>query len=295
MFEIPVLTIHDDELKKEKRRLKFASAKPEVEEEIDEEKQKATPFPCEEYGCSRRFGNFQGFKIHMKSSHKYSEKDFDKYCDICGRQFSSKNSLNSHIENAHYFHCEQCEQKFQEKHSLESHVRRMHGRVKNNCTECGASFRSAETLKLHMKIHEKPNFDCSKCSRQFMTKHELENHILDHEQREKFEKEREEEEARENAKRWRCDRPTCNKTFLTEKSFKMHEEMHSAEDDSRKECPKCHKFFMTDKSLNFHMETSHPDIDLGTVTTYYLTYMKGHARNACQKLVGTKNRSSKIR
>lgn len=266
--DIHILTNHTEEESKENRRLKKAAASALAGDDEAPVEENTSPFPCEEYGCKRGFTNFQGFKIHMKSSHKYAESDFKNYCDICGRRFSSKNSLNSHVENAHYFHCEQCDQKFQEQFSLDSHVRRMHKKVQNKCADCGASFRSEETLKLHAKIHERPQFKCTVklCSREFMTKGELDMHIFEHDEKEKENRQREEEEARENAKRWRCDLPQCNKTFLTEKSFKMHEDMHSAEEDSRKECPKCHKRFMSEKSLKFHIETSHPDMDLDQVS-----------------------------
>ena len=64
-----------------------------------------------------------------------------------------------------------------------------------------------------------------------MTKGELDLHTFEHEQKKKFEKDREDEINRQNAKKWRCDRKTCEKSFLTEKSFQMHMDMHEAEDD----------------------------------------------------------------
>ena len=68
---------------------------PNKDEEARAEKELARaaayPFPCED--CDKRFANFSGMKVHMKSSHKYREADFANHCDICGRKFSSQRSL----------------------------------------------------------------------------------------------------------------------------------------------------------------------------------------------------------
>ncbi|CBY22451.1 unnamed protein product [Oikopleura dioica] len=262
--EMHISLAHDGDIDREKR--KRAKTKEEAEKmDVEEEEDLVNSFKCDEYPCKRKFPTWHGLKIHLKSSHKYTTADFALNCDTCGRKFSTKTSLENHIENAHYLKCEECDEKFQENHQLEAHIRRRHNKKVNKCDQCGREFRSADTLRLHMEIHKKPEFDCMKCKRQFMTKGELDFHLMEHETDDKMKKLKEEAEAAEASKKLFCDNPKCNKSFLTEKSFKMHMDMHAAEEDVRKECPKCHKTFMTEKSLNFHIENFHPDVDLDQV------------------------------
>ena len=262
--EIHISLAHDGDVDREKR--KKAKNYEEAEKmDVEEEEDPVNTFKCDEYPCKRKFPTWHGLKIHLKSSHKYTTADFALNCDTCGRKFSTKTSLENHIENAHYLKCGECDEKFQETHQLEAHIRRRHNKKVNKCDQCGREFRSADTLRLHMEIHKKPEFECMKCKRQFMTKGELDFHLMEHESDEKLQKLKEEAEAAEASKKWFCDNPKCNKSFLTEKSFKMHMDMHAAEQDDRKECPKCHKTFMTEKSLNFHIENFHPDVDLDQV------------------------------
>ena len=86
------MTYHDEEKERKPKKKK-------VEMDEDEEaraekelaKAAAYPFACDD--CDKRFANFSGMKVLMKSSHKYREADFYNHCDICVRKFSTQRSL----------------------------------------------------------------------------------------------------------------------------------------------------------------------------------------------------------
>ncbi|CAL8074966.1 unnamed protein product [Orchesella dallaii] len=106
-------------------------------------------------------------------------------CQICKRSLSSFKDLKAHVK-AHTtdrFHiCKFCYALFSNTANLTKHLT-IHTRENPNKCFCGKTFVSANTLKIHKKIHTgiKP-FVCNfyQCGRAFVTKSTLESHLRTH-------------------------------------------------------------------------------------------------------------------
>jgi hypothetical protein len=82
-------------------------------------------------------------------------------CDECGLGFDLITKLSSHITTTHGVNihkCEICNRNFLQKSTMELHRRSKHG---NNykCNKCSLPLNSARNLALHMKTHEKRDYD----------------------------------------------------------------------------------------------------------------------------------------
>ena len=101
-------------------------------------------------------------------------------CNICDKQFESKNTLNQHMENVHllqkFFSCHLCNRKFAAKVELDNHLKSLHSskdrtlREEKNagfdirnvqseirtwiCDLCGAELRSKRGMQTHLLIHQ---------------------------------------------------------------------------------------------------------------------------------------------
>ena len=245
--DVHIMTIHAEEGEREsKRSRRRKEMGMDSTDEVKPARQKEKhPFECDE--CGRGFNNFQGMKVHLKSSHQYRESDFNLWCEQCGRKFSTMRSKQAHIENTHYCRCEQCGESFSETYQLEAHIRRRH-KTQIKCKNCGQQFRSEAALAIHMESHRTPDHQCDRCTQSFLTENELTLHKLDHEERDKREQMAKEMEQRENSHECKL----CKRKFRTEKSYQLHMQEHKDEADQRKECPKCFKLFMTERSLEAH-------------------------------------------
>ena len=243
--DVHIMTIHAEEGERESKRSR--RRKEMGMDSSDEPKpvEKKLAFECDE--CGRGFNNFQGMKVHLKSSHQYREADFNLWCEQCGRKFSTMRSKQAHVENTHYCRCEQCGESFSETYQLEAHIRRRH-KTAIKCKNCGQQFRSEAALAIHMESHRRPDHQCDRCSQSFLSENELALHKLDHEERDKREQLAREMEQRENAHECKL----CKRKFRTEKSYQLHMQEHKDEADQRKECPKCFRLFMTERSLEAH-------------------------------------------
>ena len=113
--------------------------------------------------------------------------DGKKYnCADCARSFSSKQSLNGHIDSLHKgmkpHKCPICDDCFAQKSVMNRHISSVHdGKMANTCTVCFISLSSMQALKNHIAtVHEKKKpFNCSICDRDFSDKGTLKKHILE--------------------------------------------------------------------------------------------------------------------
>lgn len=117
-------------------------------------------FPCTL--CKRKFFVERRLEGHLRQH----EGKKPAVCNICGKEFSKWGGLDAHILNAHSnigkpFICEEpeCGRTYTMKQSLVSHVRKVHLKIVDKsatsvyiCESCGKSFASSGTLKVSLKI-----------------------------------------------------------------------------------------------------------------------------------------------
>ncbi|XP_054881449.1 zinc finger protein 79-like [Poeciliopsis prolifica] len=105
-------------------------------------------------------------------------------CSLCGKTFALESSLKTH-EKTHAtsdcpFTCQVCHKTFQTYQNLTNH-KKTHGTVGSFlCSLCNMSFLSEDTLKVHMIVHAKTPYKCSRCGRCFKRLAYLVNHIKTH-------------------------------------------------------------------------------------------------------------------
>ena len=157
------------------------------------------------YGLALKKGNiiFSGGK---------SEKSKNFECPVCGENFVSYYTLNSHKKRVHdkRNQCKICLKYFENKYKLDIHNRIHTGEKPYVCSICGKKFANKGYLKVHEGFHSgERNFKCSICpnDKSFKTKHDLVRHMLTH-----FDP------------KSSCEK--CNKQFNTYECLKQHMKNH---------------------------------------------------------------------
>jgi len=106
-------------------------------------------------------------------------------CIICGKTFSSRQTLNIHLwihTNELPFKCGPCDKRYGHQCNLDYHIRSAHtGERPFKCENCGATFYSNSDLKSHRYIHlsVKPH-SCQFCGKGFIRAAVLRSHLLRH-------------------------------------------------------------------------------------------------------------------
>ena len=80
-----------------------------------------------------------------------------------------KHVMNEHEKIKHV--CYECGKEFSSANSLTSHLRLVHvGALNYRCTLCGGKFKSLPKIKRHVQLHTNINlFRCSVCGQEFKT------------------------------------------------------------------------------------------------------------------------------
>ncbi|KAL4222871.1 hypothetical protein ACF0H5_018911 [Mactra antiquata] len=186
--------------------------------------------------CNKTFSSHQTFKYHNELKHSDSlphscnicEKQFSSKqylqrhmnfhnakfsCKICNKFVSSKTSLMYHMEThkpeeeRNYKHvCSYCGKKYFLRTNFEDHLNKHTGNRPHKCDLCNKSFGFRSMLKKHKKfVHtsDRP-FKCGFCMKGFKFMNLLKNHVTVHTNRSKHV----------------C--PSCNKCFSTATTLKYH-------------------------------------------------------------------------
>ena len=120
------------------------------------------------YICFKTFLNWQDRDKHMAVVH---EKKIitDSLCDICGKQFMSKSSLNYHQDTCHSetnfeVECKVCGMVLSHNISLQRHMVIHKGSSESyKCDECGKQFARKDNLTIHkQRIHQIVGYDIDK-------------------------------------------------------------------------------------------------------------------------------------
>jgi KRAB domain-containing zinc finger protein len=135
-----------------------------------------------------KFASSGTLLVHKNLVHK---KKYLQYCHICGKSFNRKKYFETHIRSKHSlerpFACniEDCEKTFCSNYELKIHQKRSHCSETVSCLVCNKGLKSLSCLKIHMKYHEDPQFECDTinpetnqvCGRKFVTSTLLKDHI----------------------------------------------------------------------------------------------------------------------
>ena len=166
-------------------------------------------YKCQVCGTSKR--SMESLNDHHRRNHN------PQMCGVCGKMFDLATTLAHHMYS-HYmrkYHCDKCEFHCFFKSELEAHKIVHRDQPSHQCMypKCGRWFKWKGELSLHVEIHKKTWYDCTKCD--FSTK------LL------KYLKEHEKSHLNKNEDLpYACD--ICGKRFLWRSGVKRHKEkIHS--------------------------------------------------------------------
>lgn len=141
-------------------------------------------YNCEE--CERTFGFKSALYRHRKIVHE-NKKDY--ICSECGLKFGSNTCLQQHFKAHHDeasltgLTCKLCGKSFTKKQSLKSHIEALHhGEKKFQCDICLRSFSFKTARERHIKIVHlnQKSHKCEKCEKTFSTRYDMTNHFNYH-------------------------------------------------------------------------------------------------------------------
>jgi len=135
--------------------------------------------------CEICHGQFSDINRHKKRVHSHTKSTEKIHCNVCGKAFSNKESLDSHVQYIHTLgtnnQCEICNKMFSRIASLKKHKKSKHNSIKQDyeCPECNKQLSCRDSLMGHIRnIHEerKEVLLCVKCNYKGRKK-DLEKHI----------------------------------------------------------------------------------------------------------------------
>ncbi|XP_069673063.1 zinc finger protein 883-like isoform X16 [Periplaneta americana] len=199
------------------------------------EKTKAT-YHCQI--CGKNFTLKDSFKSHQRIH--TGEKPFT--CHICGKQFSHTGGLYYHLKHVHAgiknHSCDICGRSFALKAAMEDHRRIHTGERPYVCHTCGKSFKTKASLYIHSKIHtDSFPHSCTYCERRFRWRQQLLAHLTTH----------------TGEKPHSCE--ICGKSFGVKNDLTRHKLIHS--DDKPFVCPLCGLCFGQKRYLKNHEKSRH--------------------------------------
>ncbi|XP_041829656.1 oocyte zinc finger protein XlCOF6-like isoform X2 [Melanotaenia boesemani] len=184
--------------------------------------------------CGKRFSCKESLDQHLRvHTKKKPDLDFDNYGNI--------SSQTSNIQNQHK--CSKCQKIFRFRSHLKHHVTVVHTDVYPfNCDVCGKRFKQKKNLNTHLIVHaENKPHQCEICKRSFTCLSHLKIHMTKHTGESLFS----------------CD--VCGKNFTQKGNLERHSVAHTK--NKPLSCEYCGKGFTDEKHLQAHIEV-HPQCDI---------------------------------
>ncbi|XP_018563108.1 zinc finger protein 665 isoform X2 [Anoplophora glabripennis] len=141
------------------------------------------PFKCEK--CGKEFKKREVFLEHFKKYEKSSDCSFRK-CRFCDEMLN-KEGMRKHLKYHRSIVCDQCGRSFVSIHTFKLHYANHQGEDENKskteqthlCPTCGKLLSNRQTWRAHVAIHGQRarNYICHMCPKTFLTSHSLKIHI----------------------------------------------------------------------------------------------------------------------
>ncbi|EFX72548.1 hypothetical protein DAPPUDRAFT_308202 [Daphnia pulex] len=202
-------------------------------------------------------------KVSSMKNHLKSHSGVKSHlCELCGRSFVFKSSLNSHIRINHNgeakpFMCTICGHTCSRKQLLDDHERIHTNERPFECSICDKRFRTKSTLATHRRTHSdvKP-FSCKICAKSYTQSTSLKKHFRRHH----------ENTGPNGAKNpliafaklsYHCE--FCQKQFWRLLTYEKHRATHTGEAVAvRCAHPNCDFTYSDTQQLKTHVLTQHP-------------------------------------
>ncbi|XP_046404631.1 uncharacterized protein LOC124169960 [Ischnura elegans] len=211
--------------------------------------------------CETEFPILSSVQCQLKKKHGYVSQ-----CDFCHKVFPTMGSLVDHCRDVHdgagCFECEECGKRLKSRLSLRRHIESHQGRKEAICSKCGKTFCRWDYLIRHCQmVHAKERpYQCSQCSRRFLSRGHLQNHLAVH----------------SGERNHKCE--ICGKMFSRSDKLREHTFRHSS--TKRYSCPTCGRSYADKRDLSKHQmresncnagKTGHDKNDLSNETDKSIT------------------------
>lgn len=191
--------------------------------------------------CGEAFKKRKTMIAHIKkhdAAKNIGQKLGAHVCEVCGEFLSDEEKLREHNEVKHVkkYICFYCGKTYKTALSLDMHIRK-HEKCNSSlfkCDTCDESFDTKPLLDLHIdKMHVK-DFFCNKCKEAFASKEELKKHCRIH-------------------KDFYCEK--CNRSFVDARALMWHQRLHNNERPYI--CQTCGRGFVSANRRNQHCVCAH--------------------------------------
>lgn len=125
--------------------------------------------------CKEKFPSLVKLNRHVTTHYQNSK------CDLCGKSYSSKSSLDAHKKFSHSSDviCRKCKATFKDTQSKKEHVKDSKDCWPFGCVSCGDRFASWEHKMKHQdSVHgiTKPSYDCPECDASYKSRKSFYGH-----------------------------------------------------------------------------------------------------------------------